>query len=351
MKRIIAFLGVVCLLLTASGCESTRIVQAKTEGTNLITMELVGTGDQLVARKTIDLARQFTMADGTVIDAWVINAKTEDGKKPDKVLGTAVLLHGLNESKANYLGVGGNLSKKGYDVVLIDLRCHGRSTGKYITCGAKEKHDVKTVLDTLAKEKKIQADPIYVCGASFGGATAIQYAAIEPKVAGIVAIAAWKDTASKARRDVGLLMNEAKFKKTLAQAGKTAGFDPTATSALLDIPKTKAHVYLIHGLLDISLVPVDESQALFAAANEPKKLHIITPGPEQMALMLIWEQWLADQVDLVAKGKLKTKPKDSPAAKKAAPAPTPEKAAPAPAPAPEKAAAVPAAPAKPAAKK
>lgn len=317
MKRIISLVGVCVLLAAGFGCEGKQIVTGGTTGPNKITMELVGSGEQLVARKKIDLARTFTMPDETVIDVWGINAKT--GDHAPNPLGTMIILHGLGESKANYLTVGENLAKKGYDVLLIDLRMHGRSTGEYITCGAKEKRDVKTVVDALTKEGKITAEPLYVVGVSFGGATGIQYAAIEPKVRGVLAVAAWKDTVSKARRDLGLLADKKKLASALEEAGKLADFDPMTTSALRDIPKIKGDVYLVHGLLDISGVPVEESQTLFTAADEPKRLHIITPGPEQVALMLIWEQWLADQADMVAMGKIKTKPKPAPKPAKKSP--------------------------------
>lgn len=316
MKRIVSLVGGCLLLAAGLGCEGKQIVTGGTSGPNKITMELVGSGEQLVAKKKIDLAKSFAMPDGTEIDAWVINAKT--GDHAPKPLGTMVVLHGLGESKANYLGVGTNLSKKGYDVVLIDLRMHGRSTGKYITCGAKEKQDVKTVVDMLAAEGKITPEPLYICGVSFGGATGIQYAAIEPKVRGVLAVAAWKDTVSKAQRDLGLLADKKKLESALEEAGKLAEFDPMTTSALLDIPKIKGDVYLIHGLLDISGVPMEESKALYDAANEPKRLHIISPGPEQVTLMLVWEQWLADQADMVAKGKIKTTPKEKEAPVEAA---------------------------------
>jgi len=313
MKRIISLVGGCLLLAAGLGCEGKQIVTGGTSGPNKITMELVGTGDQLVARKKIDLARTFTMPDETLIDVWVMKART--GEHAPKPLGTMIVLHGLGESKANYFTVGENLARMGYDVVLIDLRMHGRSTGKYITCGAKEKQDVKTIVDTLAKEGRITPEPLYVCGVSFGGATGIQYAAIEPKVRGVVAVAAWKDTVSKAHRDLGLLADQKKLESALEEAGKLGDFDPMTTSALIDIARLNCDVYLIHGLLDISGVPVEDSQALFAAANDPKKFHIITPGPEQMALMLMWEQWLADQADMVAKGKIKTKTADEPSPK------------------------------------
>ncbi len=309
MKRIISLVGGCLLLVVGLGCEGRQIVTSGTSGTNQITMELVGASEQLLARKKIDHAQVFTMPDGTLIDTWVMKART--GDHAPQALGTMIVLHGLGESKANYFTVGENLAKLGYDVVLIDLRMHGRSTGKYITCGAKEKQDVKAVVDALAGEGKITPEPLYVCGVSFGGATGIQYAAIEPKVRGLVAVAAWKDTVSKAQRDLGMLTSKEKLESALEEAGKLADFDPMTTSALNDIATLKCDVYLIHGLLDISGVSVEESQALFAAANDPKRLHIITPGPEQVTLMLVWEQWLADQADIVAKGKIKTKSADS----------------------------------------
>lgn len=311
MKRLLFWLGAGFLVAAGFGCEGKQIVTGGTTGPNQIAMELVGTGEQLLAKKKIDLARAFPMSDGTRIDTWVIKARTRPEARPSP--GTMILLHGLGESKANYFTVATNLAAKGYDVVLIDLRMHGRSTGKYITCGAKEKQDVKTVIDTLAKEGAIVPEPLYVCGVSFGGATAIQYAAIEPKVRGVLAVAPWKDTVSKAQRDLGMLTDKKKLQAALAEAGKLADFDPMNTSALLDIEKLRCAVYLIHGLLDISGVSVEESQTLFNAAAEPKRLHVITPGPEQVTLMLIWEQWLADQADMLAKGKIKPRPAEPPA--------------------------------------
>ncbi len=293
------------VLITACiGCNqdfyTKSLVESKTAPRNIITMELVGTGEQLLKRNLIDMHRTFAMPDAVEIDTWVINAKTQPA------LGTVVLLHGTEQSKANYIGIGGNLAKMGYDVVLIDLRSHGRSTGKYITYGAKEKQDVKNIVDSLISEKKIPAKPIYVFGVTFGGATAIQYAAIEPNVEGVVVVAPWKDTPSAARRKIfmaDVAMKEQDFQQTLSNAGKLADFDPQTTSAVNDAAKLNCPVYIIHGLLDLA-VPVSDSEAIIANVKGPKKLKIIMPGPEQAAVGIGWEQWVPDQIDLVAKGKL-----------------------------------------------
>ncbi len=302
MKRIAFFMIAVLFSGLCVGCSSSKIVEAGTW--DKVAMALTDNADELIKRKTIDLHRVFVMADETDIDVWVINAKEKKGAKPH---GTAILLHGLSEYKAKYLGVGKNLAKMGYDVVLIDLRCHGRSGGKYITCGAKEKQDVKTVVDTLIAEKKIIPKPLYVFGVTFGGATGIQYAAIEPNVRGVVAIAPWKDTVSKARRDVGLLMSKEDFEKVLDEAARVADFNPRTTSAVIDAAKLDCPVYLIHGMFDW-VVPLSDSQAILEALPGPKKLKIIPPGPEQVAVGIGWETWVPEQIEKVVKGKIQKSP-------------------------------------------
>lgn len=278
------------------GCESSKIVQSGTAPRNKITMELVGTADELLQRKQITAHRTVRTGDGVNIDAWAIAHRT-DGE----ALGTVVVLHGEDQSKANYIGVGTNLAKRGYDVVLIDLRMHGRSGGDYITCGAKEKQDVKQVLDAFVQTGTVAAKPLYVFGVTFGGATAIQYAALDPRVEGVVAIAPWKDTVSKARRDMGQLASDEELKNHLDEAGRLAGFDPYTTSALLDAPKLHCPVYLIHGMLDL-VVPVADSRAIYNALPGPKKLKIIAPGPEQMAVGIGWETWVPEQIHAMATG-------------------------------------------------
>jgi uncharacterized protein len=299
MKRTIS-IGLLALAVLG-GCSDIRPIEARTEDRNILIMEMVGPDEKLLQAGKIDQARTFTAPDGVEIASWRMASE----KTPAR--GTVVLLHGTGQSKANYLGVGRTLAKMGYDVVLIDLRCHGRSGGEYITCGAKEKRDVQRIVNAYAADGTIKASPLYVAGVTFGGATAIQYAAIEPKVAGVVALAPWKDTHSKVQRDLGLATSEEKVDRTMQAIAEAGGFDPTTTSAVNDVGKIHAPVYLIHGLADL-IVPVADSEAIYAAANQPKQLKLVTPGPEQMAIGIGWETWLPEQIDKVATGQIGEKP-------------------------------------------
>lgn len=233
---------------------------------------VVGSSKQLVDRKVISAARRYTMPDNVEIDVWVLKAKPEV-----EAQGTVLVLHGLCDSKVTYLRLARMLSDKGFDVVLPDLRAHGRSTGKHVTYGALEKQDQKRVVEALLKEKVI-GEPLYVFGADLGGSVAILYAAIDPRVQGVMAVAPSRDMRSMCRRFFSrnaILLNEQQFEKVIARAGEMGKFDPSQASALADVAKVRCPLLLVHGKLDL-LVPYSDSEALHAAAGGPKELEIIT---------------------------------------------------------------------------
>ncbi|HPS53224.1 MAG TPA: alpha/beta fold hydrolase [Phycisphaerae bacterium] len=278
-----------------AGCDENenRNLQVTTSSQNNIVMELAGDGDKLVAQKKLEAAGEITSADGVKIAYWSIDAH-------GKSKGTAVILHGLYESKANYMGMGKKLAADGYDVVLVDLRHHGDSGGKYITCGAKEKDDVKAIMDKLSAEGKI-AQPFYVFGVNYGAVTGILYAEIDPRVKGVVAIGPWQDTVTKFKRDLGLFASPEDLNKALENAKEDAGFDPRGTSALESARHLTCPLYLIHGTADL-IVPVSDSEAIFAVANKPKELKVVLAGsPEQIIIGMDYDGWLARQVEKVAK--------------------------------------------------
>lgn len=291
------------MLLAAGGCARNYYAERMVipdASSGRLCHEVIGTGEQAAKQNRIDLAMNCQRPDGAVIAVWAIKAQAVKGLAP-----TAVLLHGLGESKANYLGVARRLSAKGLNAVLIDLRAHGCSGGKYITYGAKEKDDVKAVLDELGR-KGLKIGDVYAFGTTLGGAVAIQYAAIDPRCKGVMAMAPYRDAASAARRIMVVLapaMSEHDFAQTLAEAGKLADFNPAEASAVAAAGKLTCPLLLSHGLLDV-LVPVDWSGAIFDAAKGPKRFLLITPGPEQLALVMVWEDWLAGRIVELSQGKL-----------------------------------------------
>jgi alpha-beta hydrolase superfamily lysophospholipase len=291
-----------------AGCSSYAekiIVQDATPGR--ISESLAGSPDALKKLGQISDARQIEGADKTPIDVWVIKASDAKGKLVASK-GVMLIIHGTTESKTvfPFFGTGKRLSQMGYDVVLPDLRAHGRSGGKYITYGVKEKLDIKAVIDALTADKTISSGPIYVMGGTLGGTTAIQYAAIEPRVKGLMVIAPYKDIRSMGRKMIAIIaptMSDKDFEATIKQAGDLGGFDPAQTSSVEAVKKVHAPILLVHGMLDLA-VPLDQSESIFNAASEPKKLLVVNPV-EWVAIGAIMENWLADRMIDVANGNIK----------------------------------------------
>ena len=301
-------ISTVWLLVAAACCgcgadfHARQIVEYNTSA-GKIDIAIKGTADQLIKSHRISLHRRIKTSDDIDIDVWVLHARP-----PASGLhagSTIVLLHGLTESKASfpYFGAAERLAKMGYNVILPDLRAHGRSSGRYVTYGAKEKYDVKAVVDALLADGTVR-EPIYVFGATLGGATAIQYAAIDPRCKGVMTMTSFKDAQSMARRRL-LFISTEQFKLAMERAGQIAKFDPQQASSVSAARKLTVPLLLYHGLLDLT-VPKEHSEAIYAAAAGPKKLILIAPGPEQVALVATMEDWIARRIDSLVKNGLQT---------------------------------------------
>lgn len=300
MKRTVASVALLLTLVAGLGCRhdeyARRLIQPDTNP-GKIREDLTGSGKRLVAQKRISDHRVVQMPDGAGIDVWVIEAGGA-ADPAEQSRGTVVVLHGTSESKATYLGVGDRLAKKGFDVVLPDLRYHGRSGGDAVTYGAKEKQDVKTVMDELLTER-IVSEPVYVFGTTIGATTGILYAAIDDRVEGVMVVTPYKDAETMMRRHLAMVaptMSSEDILDVIARAEEMGDFDLSEASAEDAAARLNCPLLLVHGLIDIS-VPLEHSEAIYKAANEPKDLRVFTPGPEHMVLIARWEDWIVERIE------------------------------------------------------
>lgn len=196
-----------------------------------------------------------------------------------RTFGTIFLLHGItdNQELGPYLLYKEILVTTGYRVVQVDLRGHGRSTGKWITFGVVESRDLVQVLDELEKQGEI-VGPVGVLGASYGAGVAIQWAAIDPRVKAVVALEpfanyhdAAHDAAPVVLGNMRWMFSDKEIDKAIELSGKMAGFDPAQASPINAIAKTKAPVLIFHSRSD-ELVSYQQSERLHAAAPDHSKL-------------------------------------------------------------------------------
>ena len=231
---------------------------------------LLGSSEQMVRNGRIFAARNYKMPDDVDIDVWIIKAPPNIPQK-----GTVLILHGLGDSKAAHLRLAKKLKNRGFDVVLPDLRVHGRSTGKYVTYGAIEKHDQKRVMDKIYAEGLVQ-EPLYVFGVTMGASVAIQYGAIDPRVKGVMAMVPSRDFRTLAKRFVNrfnLLISDEDFEQVLVRCGEIGNFHPNDASALDAAAKLTCPLLLVHGKLD-TIVPHADSVAIRDAAGGPVELEL-----------------------------------------------------------------------------
>ena len=82
--------------------------------------------------------------DSLSLEAWLIPV--------DSSKGTVILFHGLGGNKSNVLKQAYEFRYLGFNVMLVDLRAHGKSNGNITTMGFRESEDVKLAYEYILKK-------------------------------------------------------------------------------------------------------------------------------------------------------------------------------------------------------
>jgi pimeloyl-ACP methyl ester carboxylesterase len=102
--------------------------------------------------------------------------------------GTVVLLHGYGLAQFSMVPWALRLAQEGWQCVVVDLRGHGKSTGRQIYFGLQEVHDLSQLLDQLERDGRLK-EPVAAFGESYGAAIALRWEMTEPRVRTVIAIA------------------------------------------------------------------------------------------------------------------------------------------------------------------
>jgi pimeloyl-ACP methyl ester carboxylesterase len=180
-------------------------------------------------------------------------------------LGTVIYLHGRNQNREGSVAVARRLVPLGYDVLAYDSRAHGTSGGRYTTFGYFEKRDVSRAIDFLG------VDRVVLAGLSLGAAVAIQSAAEEPRVAGVVAISSFSSLEEVVRGRLPSFVTEGQVRGAFREVERRANIrvkdvDAVAAARRIDVP-----VLLLHGSLD-RFTPLDHAERIYGALRGPREL-------------------------------------------------------------------------------
>ena len=139
-----------------------------------------------------------------------------------------------------------------------------------------------------------------------GGCVAVQYAAIDTRCEGVMALAPPTGIRGAAEA-LSPFSTEEAVNSAVRGAGTMAGFDPENASALSAAARLKCPLILVHGRFDV-VVPYKHSQKIYNAAWEPKKL-ILLWFADHNGVQLGRNKWIVNKMQLLMDMASRSKPK------------------------------------------
>ncbi len=187
--------------------------------------------------------------DGEILKGWLVKSSVEP-------VGNVIYIHGTYRDKTFGLGRAKFLSEAGYNVLLVDLRFHGESGGKYCTYGYLEKFDISEWISFMTK--KFPGLPIALFGISLGGAIAIQTAGIDNRVCAVIAEGSFSNF-------FDLIYDYQKLKwgfaskfltrRVIEKVERIAGFKVEDVSPIEHVRRLSCPILYIHGKNDRTVKP------------------------------------------------------------------------------------------------
>lgn len=200
----------------------------------------------------------LTSQDGTTLSGWW--TRKSDAKQ------TVIFLHTLGGNRVDLLEFAEPIWRAGFNVVLLDLRSHGMSEGKYFTYGFHEWQDITAAIDGVTTKQPNQT--FAVLGVSAGGTVAISAAARDERIRKVVTVGTFADLGETIEAQTKGLP-EGLRRRAIGRSEELANFKVAETSAKGWISQVKVPVMIAHGETD-SYIPISNGEQLFAAAREPK---------------------------------------------------------------------------------
>jgi pimeloyl-ACP methyl ester carboxylesterase len=193
--------------------------------------------------------------------------------------GTVVLLHGYGVAGFAMLPWALLLGQEGWQTVLVDLRGHGKSTGKRIYFGSQEVSDLSALLNQLDAAHKL-APPVSVIGDSYGAVVALKWKMTEPRIDRVVAISPYADLSNAVlniSRQYASWIPQSLLKAGLHKLPELLRVKPSELnpeSWISWLEQNHQAVLFVAGGAD-KIAPLDEVERLYEEAGPRSKLLIV----------------------------------------------------------------------------
>lgn len=180
-----------------------------------------------------------------------------------------------------------------HNTLLIDQRAHGKSEGKCISFGIKERLDCLTWIEYV-NHRFGKDTPIFLIGVSMGAATVLMAAgeALPENVLGIMAdcpyTSPWEAISLTAKRMH--IPTKFVYPFVLLGARLFGHFDLNETSAVEAVKRSKTPILLVHGEGD-TLLPCDMSQRIAEACASPLTFITVPEAGHGMSYVIQTERY------------------------------------------------------------
>ncbi len=177
-----------------------------------------------------------------------------------------VMVHGFGTNRTNpsasSLGLAGDLAKRGFGLLMFDLRSCGESGGEHGSAGYFERFDLLGAIDFLMSSG-VEGSRIGVHGTSLGGAVALMACANPGIVGAVVADSSFADLSVRmreemtgSRRVLNLFLPGARL-----MSKSIFGMDLNEVSPARNIAAVDTPALIVHGEMD-NMVPVRHARIL-----------------------------------------------------------------------------------------
>jgi len=214
---------------------------------------------------------EFKTADNLTLRGW--------WSKGEPSLPVIIFCHGLNRSRLELLERAGEAHKRGYSVLLFDLRNHGESDRAHTTLGILETQDVRAASQFV--RMKAPDQPQFLWGVSMGAATALLAVRDYGGFAGVISDSAFPSFRETIEHHVRLLFRIPSFpvaNMIVWLTGVRMHMDPDSGNVEAAVRKFgNVPVLFIAGGADRRMPP-GVAKRLYEADQSPLKKLIVVPG-------------------------------------------------------------------------
>ncbi len=192
---------------------------------------------------------------------------------------TLVLTHGITWSMYGMVKYARLFYKRGWNILLYDIRNHGRTGHQNTTFGFYEKYDLKAVVD-WAFQRLGSGGMVATYGESLGAAITLQHAAIDPRIAFAVSDCAYSDIRSLFAYRIKVEYHLPPFPMIpLANlfTRLTTGMSFNQVSPIRDVAGVETPIFFIHGQAD-NYIPPQMSVDMYNAKQKGYRKLYLAPN-------------------------------------------------------------------------